>query len=749
MKKHKFTEMVCVALVIVVVIPGMLLGRKPISITSISSVPSTPPPKGSVHIKNHGSVSFNSYHIMTDGGGYRWDLQYYGNVYRGTPYAYSGGMYCHINGSNVRSGTRTGWRNKAGDEIEIGPANKNGLKIYRRVKVYKDRPLARWLDIFENPTAKPVTVNVRMYTCTNYTIRQTLTNTGQAKFGPKDMAFRTITSSSNGIPTLHVVTSKGAKIRPAVQTQSNTIYVNYNSLTIPAGKTIILCHFESQNRSADVHSKMMAKFPLRDVMKDLPMAVRSRIVNMKVSSSFGGVDLERLETGDNVLLGNDDPIVGEILNKSFHVSTVIGPMDLKCDNLVGMAIGANDTLKFAFIDGQVISGTAPGAKLEVSLGDNGVLHIPLEKTRQWSYRVSPTRPDEIQPLGASLTLVSGDHLAIDTSDDYPRFKFRWACGDIDLDTKQLQEIIPTSKGSSKFNAVFKNGTKISGSFIIETPPVEPPSPVVEPPEGQTPVAPVVPVAPQAPAIPAGLTLRLKAHGEINIQPNQIAAMSFAEPAAPDGTLTKVVLAGGDELLGEMTDEKFSLTTSFGQADVAVVQVKSIAFKTGSPDQTVLKMWNGSTMKGKINLDQLGFAVTPGGRWGLPLDKIKLITCPQALPPRALRLRVAKLIIQLGAENYKDRQTAAAALVAMGKGIVPLLKPALSNDDAEVRQRIEAILEQLGVKAPSASSPSSPRHIHQLNGQWQLEQGGQLIINGGGVVNLNGGVINVNNAPVNW
>ena len=655
---------------------------------------------------------------MKDGGGYRWDLQYYGSVYRGTPYAYSGGMYCHINGSNVQADNQAGWRNRAGDEIEIGPCNRSGLRVYRRIKVFKDRPLARWLDIFENTGSAPITVNVQMYTCTNYSIRQTTTNTGQqtttntgqTAFGSKDWAFRTVTSSSNGVPTLHVVTSKGAKLRPAVQVQSNTIYVRYNSLTVPAGKTVILCHFESQNRDAATHSKMMAKFPMYQVMKDLPMSVRARILNMRVGSSFGGVDLERLETADNVLLKNDDPIVGTIRNESFKVSTIIGALDLKTENLVGMAVGPKGNLRFAFTDGQVIGAAAPGAKLEVAMGADGMLNIPLDKIAQWSYRISAKRPGEPNPLGPNLTLTTGDHLAIDTAEGYPKLAFRWACGAMDLDCKYLLEVVTTSPGGGKFKAVFLNGTHISGTLV--------------------------------PSAPEGLRFNVKLGGEIIVKGERVVAVRFAAENSPDGTLTRAVLSGGDELFGELTDEKFTLTTAYGKVDINVSQVKGIKFKSGAPDQTTVQMWNGSVIKGKLNVDEIGFAVTQGDRWALPVTRITSITCPQAIPPKAMRLKIEKLIAQLGAESYKDREAAATALVSMGKGIIPLIKRHLSNKDPEIRQRIEDVLEQLGYKSPSAApTPPNPHTIHLNEGLWEIQQGGQILIN-------NGGVININNQPAN-
>ena len=53
--------------------------------------------------------------------------------------------------------------------------------------------------------------------------------------------------------------------------------------------------------------------------------------------------------------------------------------------------------------------------------------------------------------------------------------------------------------------------------------------------------------------------------------------------------------------------------------------------------------------------------------------------------------------QLGSESYRDREDAAKALVAMGRSIAPLLRPHLKSRDPEIRQRIQDILEKLGVK----------------------------------------------------
>ncbi|MDP6044003.1 MAG: hypothetical protein QGG25_00225, partial [Phycisphaerae bacterium] len=73
--------------------------------------------KPGLHIKQASAVNFrsSSYHVMTDSGGNRWDIQYYGSVYRGKSYSYSGGMYLQVGGTNFQTSNYAGWTNKEGE----------------------------------------------------------------------------------------------------------------------------------------------------------------------------------------------------------------------------------------------------------------------------------------------------------------------------------------------------------------------------------------------------------------------------------------------------------------------------------------------------------------------------------------------------------------------------------------------------------------------------------------------------------
>ena len=112
-------------------------------------------------------------------------------------------------------------------------------------------------------------------------------------------------------------------------------------------------------------------------------------------------------------------------------------------------------------------------------------------------------------------------------------------------------------------------------------------------------------------------------------------------------------------------------------------------------RTIVGMWKGSILKGRLGQSQLGFAISPRTVLNIHAGQFVSIECPLPIPPKAARVKVEKLVAQLGAESYEDRQNASEKLVKMGKIILPILKGHLQTGDPEIRQRIEDVMEQLG------------------------------------------------------
>ncbi len=619
-----------------------------------------------LHLPKGTTVNFT--HTLNDGAGFRWDIQYYGTIGQGTNNAYSGGLYLQINGSSVHSNGR-GWTNKEGDEVEIGPYSRQNLQIYRRVKIYRDRGLARWLDIFENPTGNDITIQARIYTNTNWTIGQQIYSSGKGSFTDKDTAFITRSQGGNAPALLHVICGKRAKVRPTVQVRNNQIYVNYN-LTVPARQTVVLCYFESQHGSTEKLTKLMKGFRPRKAMRDLSPAVRKLIVNMPIGGDFAGVELERVASADTVQNRNGDPIFGTVTNESFAIETLFGPMTLPAGQVIGMAAcgGEDDRFRTVLVGGQVVAGRLGNdAALALALPSGGALRVPFDDVRQFAYRISPDRPEEAAFAGPMLILRTGDRVAFEG--DSVELALATRHGTVPLKADELLTIDMDNTGHGVHKAVFLNGSRLAG-FLR----------------------------------PEKIAVRLKLGAAMTVPRDLIAKIRFAAEEQPDATLDAAMLSNGDELHGRLVTETLTVRTEYGEVTLRPENIRSLAMSPTHLGRVAMLLWDGSVLRGQCAQETLSFQVVPGPTLSIYAGQVARIRRNQATPPKEVREKVVRLVAQLGAESYKDRQAATEELIRMGKGIVPMLTKHLDTSDPEVRQRIEDVMEKLGGPPQATTDP---------------------------------------------
>jgi len=625
--------------------------------------------KGGLHLPQGRSVNFT--YTINDGAGYQWDIQYYGTIGQGTNYAYSGGLYLQLNGSSIHSNGR-GWMSPEGDEVEIGPYSRQGLKIYRRIKVYKDQGLARWLDIFENSGSQNVPLNVRVYSNTNWTVGNQAYSIGKGNFTDKDFAFVTQGQGGNCPALFHYVCGKKAKVRPTVNIQNNQIYVNY-SITVPARKTIAICYFESQNQSFAELTKLMKTFQPRKVLKDLSPGVRKLLVNMPTTSEFEGVELERIESADVVFNKSGDPVYGTIANREFPVETLFGAMTMPAGEVIGVAAAGGEDERFRILlaGGQIIAGRMPAdAKLHLELPSGGTLRVPFGDVRQCAYRISPQRPEEMDFSGPLMILRTGDRVAFEPGSVHLTLRTRH--GVVALEAKDLLQVVFDNTAHGVHRVTFLNGSRLAG--FLE---------------------------------PDRIPLKLKLGPELTVRRDLIGRIQFAAEEKPDSTLDAVVLSNGDELFGRLAEEKLTLQTDYGEVTLRPENIQAMGFSPTHLGRAALQLWDGSVLRGQCGKETLAFQITSGPTVEIYVGQFVEVRRSQALPPLEVRQQLEKLVGQLGAESYKDRQAATEALTKMGKGIVPMLSKYLGTSDPEVRQRIEDIIEKLGGGPNIAPPPPGP------------------------------------------
>lgn len=627
-----------------------------------------------LHVAQDKNVSFPC--SLTDGSGYVWDIQSYGGAGSGSNSAFGYAMRLSATGIYF-TGTQPAWTNQKGDEIELSARERTGVRVYRRVKVFKDAGLARWLDVFENTSSEPASLRVSLLTYSRYAIGRTVTSSGGGSFGETDWGFVTEAQGGADVPALmFVVADAGAGARPTVQIQSGRVMLTYD-LSIPAGQRVILCSFLSQDRSADNHIKRMKSFQAGKYLGDLSAGVRGLIANFRATDvGIETVALERSPSDDAVHLAAGDPIFGEVTNKSFTVEAVFGKVSLEADRVVGMAAAKEPegTMRIVLTDGQVVCGRLPSEDkllLHKAFGD---LSIPFGRIRQWSYRISKERPLDTQFRGPYLRLRTGDQLAFEPN-SVP-LKLATKHGTVDLDGGQVLKITLEGGAAGGPHRVFYlNGSSLTG--MVQPDKITP-------------------------------TLRLGPKMEIPRQ--SIRQIQYAAAGNVDGTLARMVLLNEDTLFGDLTEENYSLKTEYGSLGVKPENIRSITFDKADAGMATVHLWNNSVVRGRFDKEELAFQIVPGPALKVHVKECAGVVRTQAMPPEEIRKQVEKLIGQLASESYKDRQLASESLVRLGPSIVPVLqRHQKATKDPEVRARIDEVIERLGGKR-TAAPPVPPRPV---------------------------------------
>ncbi len=626
----------------------------------------SPAPKADIaglHIPQGKTVNFD--YPMTDGGGFSWQISYNGSVNNAGNSAYGNGMQMQVNNSG--SGSSKGWVNAAGDEIETGPITfGSGIQVHRRIKVYKDASLARWLEIIQNTGGAEATVAVRLSTYFNWGVSRWSSNTGDSAFGEKDsMLLTEINSGGNNIPSvLHYISDVKAKQRPRVNINSNQLTYEY-SVNVPAGGYLVLCHFESQS-PADTLAKTMQTFKHAKYLKDLSPGVRKMIANLYLPSGPQDIELERCETADSILLKNGDPIFGKVLNESFVLETLFAKLTLPASKVIGMvpALGDDDSVRFVMADGQVISGKCGDMKLKLVLPTGGDLLIPLARIRNWSYRLCEEKPEEAVIGDPLVVLRTGDQLAFDPN--VTKLQLRTRNGIIDLVPSNLLAVTMDNPGNGVHRAHFVNGSKLGG--MLE---------------------------------PEAVSLALSLGHKLDVQRDMITRIRFGAEEKIDDLLTLAVLSNDDQLYGAVTDASLTLVSEFNSVPLKPQTIKSLKFADGA---AAVQFWDSTVLRGRLEQEELTFQITPGPSLRIPVGQIVSLQRKSVLPPDEMIRKVETLVARLGAESFKDRQAATEDLVKMGLEIAPLLQKHQANSDPEVRQRIDDILEKIGAKKTAPANP---------------------------------------------
>ncbi len=605
---------------------------------------------------------------LSDSKDFLWDIQYGGHIGSGTNYAYGNGAYLYIDGSS-RSHSQ-GTLSQDGREVQLGPSqhqNHQGLRTYRRVRVYKQFPLCRWLEVLENISDQPVSVEVRVYSHMNYGIGAMKTTDADRDFGPKDWGFYTLPAHNQGNTpgVAQILCGPGGKLRPSVEINGTQINVRYR-VSVPAKSTVAVCYFHSQgHQPARLEELLNGKLPYRKLMRDLPPKARKMILNFGAGNPLTSLELDRDPWNDVIQLAGPDRLLGKVLNDSFELEMFFGRLTLPAERVVGMVRlpgGARRQVRVLTRDGQIFAGDLLGP-LRIEIPAAGAFSVDPWRFSQWSYRIDSDRPEDQPFRGPYLVLDSGSRLAFEPGGAQLRFRTRY--GLVELDPGSLASILLRREDHGVHTAFLRDGGQLGG-MLAES----------------------------------ALEVTLRDSARIATIPvHLIHQFELATDTEEIPRPLELELNNGDVLLGDLAPTQFQLTNAYGTIPVPSGMIYHLS-AAGKGSQVELRMWDGSSHQGILAPGGLSFRHPGGMNLEIPVEYVRSLQRSDESMPQEIRDLVAKCVAALASQDKAKRSEAVEQLVKLGRPIRKLLEAHMAvrtsnTDDIRMKQNvIPDILERI-------------------------------------------------------
>ena len=609
-----------------------------------------------LHIKSSSNVG--GMFVANDKRGNRWDIRLHqGMLGSGTNNNLANSPYLRIGGSSFRTNGQ-GKRSKDGKEIEVGPWTQHNLRISRRIRFFSSEGIARWLDIYENPTDKAITIVAEVRVQMNFGHRKTITIRGKNSVGKEDWGFYTVQGNTSMPQVLHVPFGPEAENRPAISLQGNYYRYTYK-VTVPPKDVAVVAYFLGQETSTKVLAKRMKEFDPGSYFTDLSPALRQRIVNFNFGGGGLRFDIDRSKASDQVELYSGDRIFGSLANDTFTLASRFGPMEIPAGQVLGALADPADrgALLVLLADGQIVRTESLAAPLAVSIPAVGRQDIPAADIKAFAFQIDENRPAEVPFRGPYLRFRTGERLGF--AEASLPLTLTTPAGEVPLDADAIASIRFETEKQPAHVVTFRNGSTLTGLCATDA-----------------------------------FDLTLRQAGSQSIARADLAGMVFTNETDTTDAPASAQLANGDHLRGRLGGSAIELTTAYGPVSINPANVRSVVADADQAGQLKVTIWNGSVLTGTID-KPLTFQITPGPAVQLTAGQIKAVQQKNPLPPEQIAKRIEALIKKLGSESYQDRQDAQKQLIEIGPAALPLLQEFKEINDPEVKQRIKTIIESIG------------------------------------------------------
>ncbi len=571
-----------------------------------------------------------------------------------------------VNGQSIQSNAQTATLESTG-EVILENLRAGQLSVTRRIFQLDDGTM-RITDIIRNPRSEELTASITISFNINFGVQATRTISDPKK-AERPLAM-VITDSQNR----NLVSSfagRNSKITPTINAPPNNNQVQaIFEMKIPAGKERAIVHFHQFAASADQADKIASQLREPRTIANLPPEIRRILANYPVATSqLDDIELLRGTTTDVVELNSSDQLRGDLLVAQWDMDTAFGKLQIPGDQVAGLIVttGPQPRQLLVTTDGEMIGGKLTLGALDLQTSSGQKLSLPISQISRVGRRSALPAEGEPRKLLPMIHLRTGDRLAVNLPQQPLRFATRFGTLDIAPATIAMLDLQPEQ--SPVHIISLTDGSRFSGLLLSDA-----------------------------------LDVSLTRGPKVSLPSASIRRLAFApdpdDVAEPAATLRLT----GDDVLVVTLAPKIVVATTYASVTINGPEVKRISRVKDTPEDLQFALWDDSVISGRLAQPYLECTLAGGAAARVPAGAIEMYQCLAPQPSATAMEQVKRLVGELNADDWKQRERAEVQLTSMGDAIAPILKQMRTDQPPEAQERIDSILKQFA--KPGSNKPSA-------------------------------------------
>jgi hypothetical protein len=599
-------------------------------------------------------------YIQPDGAGGMWMI-YDGGWIRqnGRQPVYAQAEVLTINGAALAPSTNVGQVDPKTGELILDNINNGGFIVTRRILIDKDDGWVRYIDVIKNSDSQSRSLSYTLTSNVNFGISSAV-NVDDPQGHGRQIAW--IAQTNNSRVAVEMYAGKDARTAPAITyAPTNNIVQAALQLNVGAGKSVAVMHLLTTMASVDQARDAVLALKEATLLHSIPSELRRLIVNFPTGAmDVGDVEMLRGDSFDVVELRGGDQMQGTLADDSFKLDTLYGPMELARDQVICIInIGQYRPRQLLVTrDGQIFGGQIQKPTIALQLSSGQTVQVPMSQIARVGYRKQPDEPEEwtftkpfVQLRGGERVNIEMPTTAIDVDTRYGRLK---------LDPRTISSIAFASEDNGVHEIFLTDGSHFAG--LVDA---------------------------------AQFQIKLSAASQpVKLTATGLARLQLSAKADdPDETTPTLTLANQDLLIGTLVGQ-LNLDTAFDTLQINAPEIRRISHTATNSPAVQVTLWDNTIVSGELAQPSMQCHLSGGTTIDVPVWLLEEYNQPLPQPSAPMIEKIKALVASLSADDWKARDQAESALVALGPPVLRVLRDMRAGQPPEAQARIDDIFKQL-------------------------------------------------------